>query len=304
MIFVTFHDISFACVLLEADPYAGCPKEIFSLKTLVRLNLSFQGFNRLTERIEELQLLEELNLSHNPVLEALPGEISGLSNLKGKHFSRDVAWHFLGFFDFGVVFHWFWAYFYAFLGFYNWNGFVWAGLNSENPPKQAHEFHLFWNISKLVLQAIVLNLRFPGYMLIDAWKSVDTNVRMFYFVYSILQSDSKFIICPKLIISVVLVTFFWPMQFSQFANRCFLTSGDDYSPHYGSEIEKFSAMFPLSCARVRTHRSWGERTQETSEHTTKFPFRKVFAHISCSSSHIQTSPGKCCTKEILCAHRL
>lgn len=87
LIFVTFQNFSFLDVFLEADPYAGCPKEIFSLKTLVRLNLSFQGFKRLTEHIEELPLLEELNLSHNPVLEALPGEISGLTSLKGyKHF--------------------------------------------------------------------------------------------------------------------------------------------------------------------------------------------------------------------------
>lgn len=138
LIFVTFQNVSFLDVFLETDPYAGCPKEIFSLKTLVRLNLSFQGFKRLTEHIEELPLLEELNLSHNPVLEALPGEISGLTSLKG--------------------------------------------------------FKHFLNKRKLVLHVKVLNLRlFLGYMKVDIWKSVDECVRLFYFVYSILKSDKKFI---------------------------------------------------------------------------------------------------------------
>src|SRR6218665_218407 len=37
----------------------------------------------------------------------------------------------------------------------------------------------------------------------------------------------------------------------------------------------------------------------------KISFPKTFfAHILCRSSHIQTSPGKCFTKEILCAHIL
>lgn len=67
-----------------SDPFAGCPEEIFTLKSLSRLNLSFQGLKRLTEKVESLTSLEELNLSHNPVLETLPGEISALTCLRGK----------------------------------------------------------------------------------------------------------------------------------------------------------------------------------------------------------------------------
>lgn len=71
-------------LILGSDPFAGCPEEIFALKSLTRLNLSFQGFNRLTEKVESLTSLEELNLAHNPLLETLPGEISALTCLRGK----------------------------------------------------------------------------------------------------------------------------------------------------------------------------------------------------------------------------
>jgi len=65
------------------------------------------------------------------------------------------------------------------------------------------------------------------------------------------------------------------------------------------------AMFPLSCAHVSVHTG-----RETSAHIKtrsaqqNIPSKKFFAHILCTSSHIQTSPGKCCTKEILCTHRV
>lgn len=73
-------------LILGSDPFAGCPEEIFALKSLSRLNLSFQGLNRLTEKVESLTSLEELNLAHNPLLETLPGEISALTCLRGNFF--------------------------------------------------------------------------------------------------------------------------------------------------------------------------------------------------------------------------
>jgi len=65
----------------------GCPPEIFSLTSLKRLNLSFQGLVHLTPKIQMLENLEELILSHNPLLESLPGAVSKLQHLKGLYSS-------------------------------------------------------------------------------------------------------------------------------------------------------------------------------------------------------------------------
>jgi len=45
------------------------------------------------------------------------------------------------------------------------------------------------------------------------------------------------------------------------------------------------------CVCACTHRSWDERTQENSERTKNFPWKKFFAHILCTSSHIQKISG-------------
>lgn len=72
----------------QQDVYYGCPREIFSLTSLRRLNLSFQGLVHLSPEIEKLTNLEELNLSNNPLLESLPGSVSKLQSLSGMLFCQ------------------------------------------------------------------------------------------------------------------------------------------------------------------------------------------------------------------------
>jgi Leucine-rich repeat (LRR) protein len=74
----------------QQDVYYGCPREIFALTSLRRLNLSFQGFVHLSPEIQNLTNLEELILSNNPLLESLPGSVSKLQNLSGKRNINDV----------------------------------------------------------------------------------------------------------------------------------------------------------------------------------------------------------------------
>jgi hypothetical protein len=77
----------------QEDVFAGCPPELFSLTSLKRLNLSFQGLVSLSSEVEKLSNLEELILSHNPLLESLPGALSQLLYLKGLFaFSIIVVW--------------------------------------------------------------------------------------------------------------------------------------------------------------------------------------------------------------------
>jgi len=64
------------------DEYFGVPREIFTLKNLRCLNLSFQGLTRLSEHVKELTCLEQLILINNPSLETLPAEIGSLVYLK------------------------------------------------------------------------------------------------------------------------------------------------------------------------------------------------------------------------------
>ena len=61
----------------------GCPREIFALTSLRRLNLSFQGLRQLSPQIQQLTVLEELILSNSLLLESLPGEVALLPNLRG-----------------------------------------------------------------------------------------------------------------------------------------------------------------------------------------------------------------------------
>jgi len=65
------------------DECMGCPREIFALTSLQRLNLSFHGLRRLPPLIQQLEMLEELIILNNPLLESLPGELALLPNLKG-----------------------------------------------------------------------------------------------------------------------------------------------------------------------------------------------------------------------------
>jgi len=65
------------------DEFMGCPREIFALTSLRRLNLSFQGLRQLSPQIQQLTVLEELILSNSLLLESLPGEVALLPNLRG-----------------------------------------------------------------------------------------------------------------------------------------------------------------------------------------------------------------------------
>ena len=65
------------------NDYNGCPPEIFSLTSLERLNLSYQGLFHLTPKIQMLENLKELVLNNNPLLESLPGALSKLQHLHG-----------------------------------------------------------------------------------------------------------------------------------------------------------------------------------------------------------------------------
>ena len=72
-----------------------------------------------------------------------------------------------------------------------------------------------------------------------------------------------------------------------------------------SRVQDPQPMFPLSCAHVRTHTS-----RETSAHkktwsTHKRSLQKCFLHIfHTRRSKYRWVPVKCCTNEILYAHRL
>src|SRR6218665_2347265 len=63
-------------------------------------------------------------------------------------------------------------------------------------------------------------------------------------------------------------------------------------------------MFPLSCARVNTSHGISAHKKTWSTHDINVPSKNVFAHISYTLFQSQMSPGKCCTKEILCTRRL
>jgi len=64
----------------------------------------------------------------------------------------------------------------------------------------------------------------------------------------------------------------------------------------------YQRMFPLRCARA--HEPWDERTQENLKRTQIF-LPKMFLHIFHTHRYKYIWVlVKCCTKEILCAHRL
>ena len=65
------------------DEYVGCPREIFALTSLRRLNLGFHGLRQLPSHIQQLTMLEELIISNSPLLESLPGELALLPHLRG-----------------------------------------------------------------------------------------------------------------------------------------------------------------------------------------------------------------------------
>ena len=80
---------SIVCFCLAAEmssTYGGVPEVIFKLSKLQKLNLSYQAIKKTSEHFQSLAELTELNLSHNPQLESLCGEISLLKKLTGKVF--------------------------------------------------------------------------------------------------------------------------------------------------------------------------------------------------------------------------
>jgi len=57
---------------------------IFTLKSLTVLHLDNNAITNVPASINNLQNLKELSLSHNPLLESLPGSLGHLPNIKGK----------------------------------------------------------------------------------------------------------------------------------------------------------------------------------------------------------------------------
>ena len=69
----------------------GFPREIFALTSLRRLNLSFHAFRHFPPQIQQLEMMEELVLTNNPLLESLPGELALLTHLKGMLFKASLV---------------------------------------------------------------------------------------------------------------------------------------------------------------------------------------------------------------------
>ena len=75
-----------------------------------------------------------------------------------------------------------------------------------------------------------------------------------------------------------------------------------FFPELCCNIQRLSAMFILSCARALE--PWDKRTQETLERT-QLILPEMFLHIFHTHRFkCRWVLVKCCTKEILCAHRL
>ena len=81
------------CISDESDTYGGVPEIIFHLTELRNLNLAFQGLRKITEHFSVLNRLVHLNLSDNPVLESIVGEVGTLP-LKCRFCERYKGWLF------------------------------------------------------------------------------------------------------------------------------------------------------------------------------------------------------------------
>lgn len=63
----------------------GIPPVIFKLKSLEELDLKYNAITMVPQAINNLQNLKVLNLSHNPLLESLPGSLGHLPNIQRKY---------------------------------------------------------------------------------------------------------------------------------------------------------------------------------------------------------------------------
>lgn len=70
-------------LISDDEVTGGIPDVIFKLKSLQVLHLNNNAITMVPPAINNLQNLKELSLSHNPLLESLPGLLGHLPNIKG-----------------------------------------------------------------------------------------------------------------------------------------------------------------------------------------------------------------------------
>ena len=69
-------------VSFSADDDSGFPSQLYRLKSLRSLTLSYSGITSVPDHISKLFKLQKVTLIHNPLLETISGSL-GKANLKG-----------------------------------------------------------------------------------------------------------------------------------------------------------------------------------------------------------------------------
>ena len=69
-------------LFLDDEVTGGIPPVVFNLKSLVELHLEYNAITMIPQAINNLQNLKLLGLSHNPLLESLPGSLGHLPNIQ------------------------------------------------------------------------------------------------------------------------------------------------------------------------------------------------------------------------------